>query len=91
MIQKIPRALTIAGSDSGGGSVIGPAKIAPLSTEGAAGATSSVASSTTVSDVALPGSFAGEGFAGWAAGTYMRLPEAIAQALNPPTPTPTPD
>ena len=34
---------------------------------------------------------AGEGFAGWAAGTYMRLPEAIAQALNPPTPTPTPD
>jgi len=31
---------------------------------------------------------AGEGFVGWAAGTWMRLPEAIAQALNPPTPTP---
>jgi hypothetical protein len=31
---------------------------------------------------------AGEGFNGWAAGTWLRLPEAIAQALNPPTPTP---
>jgi hypothetical protein len=34
---------------------------------------------------------AGEGFTGWAAGTWMRLPEAIAQALNPPTPTPAAD
>jgi hypothetical protein len=31
---------------------------------------------------------AGDGFNGWAAGTWLRLPEAIAQALNPPTPTP---
>lgn len=34
---------------------------------------------------------AGEGFNGWAAGTWLRLPEAIEQALNPPTPTPTED
>ena len=34
---------------------------------------------------------AGEGFVGWAAGTWLRLPEAIAQALNPPTPTPEAD
>lgn len=33
---------------------------------------------------------AGEGFNGWAAGTWLRLPEAIQQALNPPTPTATP-
>jgi hypothetical protein len=33
---------------------------------------------------------AGDGFNGWAAGTWLRLPEAIAQALNPPTGTPTP-
>ena len=33
---------------------------------------------------------AGDGFNGWAAGTWLRLPEAIAQALNPATPTPTP-
>lgn len=33
---------------------------------------------------------AGDGFNGWAAGTWMRLPEAIAQALTPPTPTPAP-
>jgi hypothetical protein len=33
---------------------------------------------------------AGDGFNGWAAGTWMRLPEAIAQALTPATPTPAP-
>ncbi len=33
---------------------------------------------------------AGDGFNGWAAGTWLRLPEAIAQALQPPTPTATP-
>ena len=33
---------------------------------------------------------AGDGFSGWAAETWMRLPEAIAQALTPPTPTPAP-
>ena len=34
---------------------------------------------------------AGDGFNGWAAGTWLRLPEAIAQALATPTPaTPTP-
>jgi hypothetical protein len=33
---------------------------------------------------------AGDGFNGWAAGTWLRLPEAIAQALTPPTPTATP-
>jgi hypothetical protein len=33
---------------------------------------------------------AGDGFNGWAAGTWMRLPEAIAQALTPPTATPAP-
>ena len=32
---------------------------------------------------------AGEGFNGWAAGTWLRLPEAIAAALNP-TPAATP-
>ncbi|MDP9237161.1 MAG: hypothetical protein M3P30_07145 [Chloroflexota bacterium] len=32
---------------------------------------------------------AGDGFNGWAAGTWLRLPEAIAQALQPPaSPTP---
>ena len=31
---------------------------------------------------------AGDGFNGWAAGTWLRLPEAIAQALATPTPTP---
>jgi hypothetical protein len=31
---------------------------------------------------------AGEGFTGWAAGTWLRLPEAIAQALASPTPVP---
>ncbi len=30
---------------------------------------------------------AGEGFDGWAAGTWLRLPDAIAQALQPATPT----
>ncbi len=34
---------------------------------------------------------AGDGFNGWAAGTWLRLPEAIAQALATPVPaTPTP-
>ena len=33
---------------------------------------------------------AGEGFNGWAAGTWLRLPDAIAQALQPPTRAPTP-
>ena len=31
---------------------------------------------------------AGDGFNGWAAGTWLRLPEAIAQALATPVPTP---
>lgn len=30
-----------------------------------------------------------EGFTGWAAGAWLRLPDAIAAALNPPTPAPT--
>ncbi len=29
---------------------------------------------------------AGDGFNGWAAGAWLRLPDAIAAALNPPTP-----
>lgn len=33
---------------------------------------------------------AGEGFSGWAAATWLRLPDAIAQALQPATPAPTP-
>ena len=33
---------------------------------------------------------AGDGFNGWAAGTWLRLPEAIAQALATPVPAPTP-
>ena len=33
---------------------------------------------------------AGDGFNGWAAGTWLRLPEAIAQALQPATATATP-
>jgi len=33
---------------------------------------------------------AGDGFNGWAAGTWLRLPEAIAQALQPATAAPTP-
>ena len=33
---------------------------------------------------------AGNGFGGWAAGRWLRLPDAIAQALQPPTPTPAP-
>ena len=33
---------------------------------------------------------AGDGFNGWAVQTWMRLPEAIAQALTPATPTATP-
>jgi hypothetical protein len=31
---------------------------------------------------------AGDGFNGWAAGTWLRLPESIAQALATPTPAP---
>ncbi len=31
---------------------------------------------------------AGDGFNGWAAGTWLRLPDAIAQALQPATPAP---
>jgi hypothetical protein len=31
----------------------------------------------------------GEGFNGWGAGDWLRLEEAIRDALNPPTPTPT--
>jgi hypothetical protein len=45
----------------------------------------------------ISGDLDGTGFNGWAAGTWLRLPDAIAQALNPPTPettqaaaTPTP-
>ncbi len=34
----------------------------------------------------ISGDLDGTGFNGWAAGTWLRLPEAIAQALNPPTP-----
>lgn len=33
---------------------------------------------------------AGDGYSGWAAGRWLRLPEAIADALNPPV-TPTPE
>jgi len=33
---------------------------------------------------------AGNGFGGWAAGRWLRLPDAIAQALQPATPTPGP-
>ena len=33
---------------------------------------------------------AGNAFSGWAAGRWLRLPEAIAQALQPPTPAPPP-
>lgn len=33
---------------------------------------------------------AGDGFNGWAAGTWLRLPEAIAQALATPVPPPVP-
>ena len=32
----------------------------------------------------------GDGFNGWSAGTWLRLPEAIAQALNPGAATPAP-
>jgi hypothetical protein len=38
----------------------------------------------------ISGDLDGTGFNGWAAGTWLRLPDAIAQALNPPTPESTP-
>ncbi|HYM16535.1 MAG TPA: hypothetical protein VEZ14_13345 [Dehalococcoidia bacterium] len=37
----------------------------------------------------IAGDLSGTGFNGWAAGTWLRLPDAIAQALNPPTPVTT--